>query len=163
MKLKKLIRKSVFETNSSTCHSLVINRNGVDSVYSRLYPNENGVVEIYCGYYFGRGNTIRINDPERKAAFLMVGCHRSGWNFNTDSDRIKELVIEAIKKNSMADEVVFDCLEDGFIEFTSDFDVEDNEDFIYNFIFDKNTFLFLQGDEYDEDEDLYNNLPKYKE
>jgi len=68
---------------------------------------------------------------------------------------------EAIKKNSLAEDVVFNGVEDAWIEYCGDFVVEDNEDFIYNFIFDKNTFLFLQGDEYDEDEKLYKNLPKY--
>lgn len=162
MTLKKLVRKSVFETNSSTCHSLVINRDGVDAVYSRLYPNENGVVEIFCGYSFGRGGTRRINDPERKAAFLAIAC-KVKWCFGEDrSEQILEMVKDAIKKNSMAEDVVFDCLEDSWLEFSGDFLIdESNEDFIYDFIFDKNTFLFLQGDEYDEDEKLYKNLPKY--
>lgn len=162
MTLNKLVRNSVFETNSSTCHSLVINRDGVDAVYSRLYPNENGLVEIYCTYPFGRGGTRRINDPERKAAFLAVACNVK-WCFGEDrSNKILEMAKEAIKKNSMAEEVVFNGVEDAWIEYCGEFVIEeDKEDFIYNFIFDKNTFLFLQGDEYDEDEKLYKNLPKY--
>ena len=61
-----LIRDSVFETNSSSAHSLSINKgNKILNVFDTLKPYENGIVNINCGGYdFTRQKPSRTNDTK---------------------------------------------------------------------------------------------------
>lgn len=48
----KLIRTGVFETNSSSNHSLSLNYGEKKRVYDTLPVNEDGSVIVDCGGYF---------------------------------------------------------------------------------------------------------------
>ena len=63
----QLIRHGVFETNSSSTHSLVIDRNGD---YVGMTPDENG--EILCYPQSFGWSVIKYADPEMKLAYLLI-------------------------------------------------------------------------------------------
>lgn len=63
----QLIRHGVFETNSSSTHSLVVDRNGD---YVGMTPDENGAILCYPQNF---GWTRReFSDPEIKLAYLLI-------------------------------------------------------------------------------------------
>ena len=156
--MKKLIRKGVFETNSSTCHSLSINYDKKE-VFDTLPVDEDGVVRINCGgYNFSRQHPRRTNNTEEKIAFFATLFTRYEDNPN-DSEDLSDLK-EQILENTQAVDVEFEYLGDSTIEFSSDFDIPIGRS-LYRAIFDKNSWLFIEGDEYslydDEDEhEFYN-------
>lgn len=65
--MKKLIRNSVFETNSSSCHSISI---GESDVYDSVTPDENGVIKLEP-MEFG-WEQERYNDPYTKMVYLWI-------------------------------------------------------------------------------------------
>lgn len=63
--MKKLIRKSVFETNSSSAHSLAFATDISGAVYDTVYPDKDGYVVIDCSdYYFARQEPRITNKTE---------------------------------------------------------------------------------------------------
>ena len=116
--MKTLIRKGVFETNSSSAHSLSINYGDKVELFDNLSPDKDGVLRIYCGgYNFSRQYPRRTNDTEEK-----IGSSS--------------------------------------IEFGSDFDIPTGT-CLKRAILDKNSWLFIQGDEYsldkgEDEEEFYN-------
>ena len=156
-----LIRNSVFETNSSSAHSLSINKgNKVLNVFDTLKPDENGVVKIDCGgYNFNRQKPRRTNDTIEKIAFFVTLFQY--WETTYGEDRINE-VIKLIEQNSLCEGVVLEGIGDSSIEFCSDFDVPEDLQ-LYRALFDKNSWLFLIGNEYwfetKEEEKEFFNVP----
>lgn len=158
--MKKLIRKSVFETNSSSAHSLAFATDINGAVYDTVYPDEDGCIVIPCDdYYFARQVPRITNKTEEKIAFFA-----SVWCENHYNDEEKmELLKSVIKANSKAHDVMFLGLNQTSIEFYDDFDLPEDFDELYRIIFDKNCYLRITGDEYDfrseEDEKLFKNPP----
>ena len=141
----RLVRKAVFETNSSSAHSLTIN-DGRRSlhVYQTLKPNKKGVVVVDCGgYNFCRQKPRRTNDALEKLAFFATLSNYIGW-FDDFKEEIVPLIIE---KNNVKS-VEFINVGESPIEFTSDFDIPSTPKQMYLAIFDKNSWLGLIGDEY---------------
>jgi len=66
---KKLIRNNVWETNSSSCHSISIQKCDTN-LYDRLYPNEDGLIEL-TGGEFGWGYD-KYTDALTKANYIAV-------------------------------------------------------------------------------------------
>lgn len=66
--MKKIVRHGVFETNSSSSHSISISSD-VDK-YKTLYPNEDGVY-VFTGGDFGWGYES-YNDAETKANYVAT-------------------------------------------------------------------------------------------
>lgn len=65
--MKKLIRNSVFETNSSSCHSISI---GKSDVYDSVTPNHNGIIELFP-MEFG-WEQEHYSDPYTKMSYLWI-------------------------------------------------------------------------------------------
>ena len=155
---KILIRSNVFETNSSSAHSLSINKgNKVLNVFDTLKPDKNGVVKIDCGgYNFKRQDPRRTNDTKEKIAFFVTL-----FDSCSNHKRIEEL-IELIKQNSLCEEVELNNVGDSQIDFAGDFGVPSGLQ-MYRALFDKNSWLFLRGDEFefdtDEEEEDFFNVP----
>lgn len=146
---KKLIRNGVFETNSSSAHSLSINYGDKKKVYDTLEMYKDGVVIIDCGNYdFCRQKPRRTNDTREKLAFFIILATR--WGFELEDLQVfEDLVIQ----NTGASKVYFCNLGKSYIEFSGDFGIPTGED-LYKAIFDKNSWLFLEGDEYCLDDDV---------
>ena len=152
--MKKLVRKGVFETNSSSCHSLSINYDKKE-VFDTLDVDEDGVVRINCGWYnFCRQHPRRTNDTVEKVAFFatLLTRYQDNPNESEDLEDLKEQILE----NTQASDVEFLDLGRSIIEFSSDFDIPTGRS-LYRAIFDKNSWLFIEGDEYSlyDDEDEY--------
>lgn len=153
-----LIRNSVFETNSSSAHSLSINKGSkVLNVFDTLKPDKNGIVEVNCGGYdFTRQKPRRTNDTKEKIAFFVTL-----FNISSNHKRIEEL-IELIKQNSLCEEVKLNNVGDSPLDFGGDFGIPSGLQ-LYRALFDKNSWLFLIGDEYwfetEEEEKEFFNVP----
>jgi hypothetical protein len=66
--MKTIIRRSVFETNSSSSHSVSIPQ--TYELLDTIEPDENGNIALYGGEY-GWGH-IEYNDAETKANYMAV-------------------------------------------------------------------------------------------
>lgn len=102
---KKLIRSGVFETNSSSSHSVSIADENKDFVLDMIYPNDEGIIVLFGGE-FG-WDWFKHNDALTKANYAAV-AHKHN----------PDLVIEVIKEQTGADHVV--------LAFTSDYDGPDH-------------------------------------
>ncbi len=137
----KQVRHSVFETNSSSTHSISIVK-GVE-VYDTLplFDGPNGnYVSIDQGE-FGWGYE-ELTDAGSKAAYL--------WTFakgGTDSQR--KMLKEAILEHTGADEVQFDEDSEGYIDHQSSDVAEpvfESKQRIIDFIFNPKSVLILDTD-----------------
>lgn len=141
--MKTIIRKNVFETNSSSTHSVSIS-NGTD-VYETIIPDSNGIITIYPRE-FGWGYE-EYTDPETKLAYLLQYYTLKGSDF---IETVKEVVIE----HTGASDVVLgqqddEWWPDGYIDHQStdclDGEIETTED-IRNFVFNPSSVLVIDND-----------------
>lgn len=140
--MKKLIRELVFETNSSSCHSISLsNKTGQSFLLDTLYPDENGIITINGGQ-FG-WEVAQYNDAYTKASYAATSTLY--W---LDS----EVLIGVIKKQTAAKEVILNISEDYGSEFYSYIDHEStstcpkNAEDLRDFIFNKNSWLYTDND-----------------
>lgn len=157
---KILIRPNVFETNSSSCHSLSIADDTKEFVMDTIYPNQDGIVTIYGGE-FG-WEWFKHNDAQTKADYAAQMFYYD----ETTLETIKEVIME----QTGAEDVIFK-LEDGYIDHDSHGIVPSDKDSLRNFIFNKNSWLFGGNDNSTPDPTFYHVpeikdgkmiLPKYK-
>jgi hypothetical protein len=149
----KQIRHSVFETNSSSTHSISISEE-VNTLDSLLIDN-SGVATI-SGQEFGWEEET-YSDAESKAAYAMIYAHE--WA-GDDKERYITILTDVIKQQTGAKEVVFNfsggwSSEDGkpwgYIDHQS---VEDRDlDYLFeepgklrNFIFNPASILHTDND-----------------
>ena len=100
--MKRQIRSSVFETNSSSMHSLVIKKNGStysdDELRQDLYLDRKNVWEIWNGDYitFGRAPFRCLATFESKVRYAIASL--CAWRNNREEvfQDIEELVMEII-------------------------------------------------------------------
>lgn len=138
--MKKIIRMSAFETNSSSANSFSIGKNiGRIFVLDTLYPNTEGVLHISNkGENFGDEYAFKnINDAEIKAAYLL-------WSAEVFAPKQTGLILETIKEVTGAEQIVTDLgkhycvlMDDGFEGIVS------TKESIKEFIFNKNSWLFF--------------------
>ena len=154
----RLIRKSVFETNSSSSHSLAIVG---DIVYDTLEVGKDGSITIEVGGYdFGRQIPRVTNNTIEKIAFLVTLYNRfKGINYLKEM----QLLTDVIKENSNCKEVYFKGIGESEIDFGGYFKLPVKKNEVYNFVFNKNCYLRLMGDCFDfptdEEEYAYDNPP----
>lgn len=65
------IRQGVFETNSSSVHSLTFNRKGLKKCL--LKPNAEGKIRVSLGH-FGKDSNI-YDTQSKKLSYLMTSCY----------------------------------------------------------------------------------------
>ena len=138
--MKKLIRKSCFETNSSSCHSIALASDDKQFILDTLYPDQNGVIRL-TGGEFG-WEWFKHNDVETKA------------NYAAQSLGNDETLIEVIKEQTGATDVIIDT-EDGYIDHDSYGIVPKDKHGLRNFIFNKNSWLFGGNDNNTPDPTFY--------
>lgn len=95
--MKLQIRNQVFETNSSSVHSLVISKDGLET--SKLSQDKDGKILVDFGKF---GNDYHLYESqEEKLSYLITLCYYTcgGWDVedvyeNSDFQRIEEIVCE---------------------------------------------------------------------
>lgn len=139
--LKKRI--GVFETNSSSAHSITI-ADGISVIDTTLIPNANGTIFLEGGQ-FGR-EWVAYNDARTKANYCAVDL------FKTDAIN---LLIEVIKERTKAKEVILQFSTDwnndnySFIDHQSQGTAPVTKDELDRFIFSPESWLYTGSDETD--------------
>ena len=140
------IRKGLFETNSSSSHSIVISED-TDGILDTITPDENGAITLIGGE-FG-WEWLRYNDALTKANYCAVDC-------NNDQDRLNRLA-EVIKEHTGAREVIFE-LGKSYIDHESVGTTRDaciDKETLKNFIFNSKSWLFTGNDNTDEEPNFF--------
>jgi hypothetical protein len=149
---KVLVRKGVFETNSSSSHSVSIADDTKQFVMDTIYPDQFGVVEIH-GDEFG-WEWFKHNDAATKASY-------AAQQFSYD-DSALETLAEVIKEQTGADEVKFIGLDNGYVDHDSTGIVPKDRGSLRNFIFNKNSWLFGGNDNSTPDPTFYD-VPEFRD
>jgi hypothetical protein len=150
--MKKLIRNSVFETNSSSSHSVSIADETKEFVLDTIYPDQDGVIEIHGGEY--GWEWFKHNDAETKASYIA-----QQFQHNEDVlDRIREVIME----QTGAEEVKFIGLENGYVDHDSVGILDSDKESIKQFIFNKNSWLFGGNDNSTADPTFYH-VPEFRD
>lgn len=156
--MKKNIRHGVFETNSSSTHSISIGNSG--QLLDTLPINDEGNVIIQPGEFGWEQETY--NDAYTKAQYLAVYCR--DWSGDKKDEFFTNLK-DVILKQTKANDVIFDlfkdekeeryfypgCYDTGYIDHQSvesqDYHhVLEDKNNIRNFIFDKSSWLETDND-----------------
>jgi len=143
--MKQLIRKGVFETNSSSSHSIAIATEDKEFVLDTIYPDQNGII-IVEGDEYG-WEWFKHNDAGSKASYSA----QSFANDDYQLDVLKEVIME----QTGATDVVFVGLNDGYIDHDSYGIVPKSKEELRNFIFNKNSWLFGGNDNSEADPTFY--------
>lgn len=149
--MKKLIRNGVFETNSSSAHSISISDGDKQFVLDTIYPDQFGVIRVYGGQ-FG-WDFVKFNDAETKLNYAFQD--------NVDEDLLRKVVMDF----TGATEVIFDDKNDGYIDHEScglAGSVCTDYESIKNFIFNKNSWLFTGNDNSEASPDFYD-VPEFRD
>lgn len=138
----KKIRRNVFETNSSSTHSISIADN-LEGIYDTIIPDEDGNV-ILQGGKFG-WEVARYNDALTKANYCAID--------NLYDDENIELLVKVIKEQTNCNEVILSFSLDGwnysYIDHQSrgtSLDAFESENTLREFIFNPNSVLYTDND-----------------
>lgn len=144
------IRKSVFETNSSSSHSVNISTSG--DIDTSLIPNDNGVLVIDSKNQFGWEQEYH-NDASTKAMYAHLQSQYSG------NPQHVEMLNKVIRDQTGADEIIF--LGDIHADWSSNinayidhqsayceagFEPFESEESLRNFIFNKQSYVETDND-----------------
>ena len=150
--MKKLIRKGVFETNSSSSHSIAIATEDKEFVLDTIYPDQNGVITVR-GDEFG-WEWFKHNDAETKASYVAQS--------HSNDDNVLETLEYVIKEQTGAEKVIFVGLNDGYVDHDSYGVAPKTAHEMKNFIFNKNSWLFGGNDNSEADPTFYH-VPEIRE
>jgi len=154
---KKLIRSDVFETNSSSSHSVSIGNETKEFVLDTIYPDQNGNITL-TGGEFG-WDWFKHNDAITKANYAAVAS-----NYNSG---LKDILIEVLTEQTGADNIIFAFSDESDDENWSYIDHDSvnvcpiNKYELKNFIFNKNSWLFGGNDNSEADPTFYL-IPEFK-
>ena len=155
----KKIRKGVFETNSSSTHSLTIE--STSFLMDTIIPDGEGVVTIKPGDYGWQWE--RFNDAYTKASYALTGVQ-----YVSNKEEALTNLKEVIQKHTLCEKINLIDGNENTHAIPQDSDDYDNEDYgyidhqsigegkvepllfdkekLHNFIFNKNSWLFLGND-----------------
>jgi hypothetical protein len=136
----QLIRKSTFETNSSSCHTLTIS--DVDEVYDTIEPDDEGTI-TFNGGEFGWGVDV-YTDALTKANYIAVTL--TLYSTSADTDVFEQV----IKEQTGCKDIVYDIDDDNsYIDHQSigciPFSLTSYND-LRNFIFNPKSVLDIDND-----------------
>lgn len=81
--MKRVIRKDVWESNSSSVHSLQISSDGMEP--SKLPVDKDGYITVRYGE-FGKDGTV-YSSQEDKLSYLVTQCYYlGGWEYDVNRD-----------------------------------------------------------------------------
>ena len=136
----KKIRKNIFETNSSSTHSISVCGNEIDSdMYDFIIPNENGEIIFSNSICFSWGFE-KFNDAHTKALY----CIADHIGEQEKIDMVKKVISEQTGCNNIIVSIN-DYMIDHQSYGTSN-EVFESEEKLKNFIFNKNSWLFIGND-----------------
>jgi hypothetical protein len=146
----KNIRNKVFETNSSSTHSVSIVSN-VSGIYDSIIP-DNGIITLTGGLFGWEWE--KYNDATTKANYAAVFCQ--------DHPQEVEMLNEVLKEQTGAKDIYWD-LRDSNIDHQSSWS-EDGEaktifqskEILKNWIFNPSCWLYTGNDNSDADCEFYN-------
>ena len=133
----KQIRRNVFETNSSSTHSISI----VDTkgMYDTILPDEDGNIVLEGGEF---GWEIKeYSDPLTKANYCAID--------NEDNQDRLDMLIEVIKEHTNCKEVIIKSLEDSYIDHQSAGNSDEafwNKESLRIFLFSPSSTLYTDND-----------------
>ena len=138
------IRESVFETNSSSTHSLSIS--SVGGLYQTL-RHSDGIISVPLGFYEFGWEQETYYDAESKLAYLLI--YVRDWS-NGKQKEFFEILKEVVEKQTGCT-LIDNENEDGYIDHQS---VEDCDlhymfhepELIRQFIFNPNSYLETDND-----------------
>lgn len=141
--MKTVKRQGVFETNSSSCHSISIF--GGNYIKDILPVDDNGVCEIYDGEFGWEEDSF--SSAAVKASYCLTYASRFTENEEPNNEYL-EMLKEVIKENTGCTEVVFN-IGDGYIDHQSDDvcgEAFENKQALTDFIFNKKSYLLTDND-----------------
>jgi len=142
---KKLIRHNVFETNSSSSHSVSIADSTKEFILETIYPDSEGTIYV-DGDGYGWGY-FKHNDAVTKLSY-------AAQQFNGDNFRL-EMLTDLVKEQTGAENIVY-RLEHGYVDHQSSDILRDmTAEELSNFIFNKNSWLFGGNDNLQPDPEFY--------
>jgi len=135
------IRQNVFETNSSSTHSISINSN-TDGIYDTIVPDDDGILWLTGGIF--AWEWAQIKHTLTKANYAAV--------YARDNEKLTNMLTELLKEHTGAKEVVYD-LGDSYIDHQSDKNEGGacgeafvNIQLLKDFIFNPKSWLFTGND-----------------
>ena len=153
---KQLIRNSVFETNSSSSHSLSVSYVSTEIYLENIsnLMNEDGVIWLDCDGYdmevdFKCSSKIEIKTAEKKLAFLasLWNSYALDINEKYTLDDLKDF----IKENTQCNEVIIYNMGNFTLELNDEeicwFITDDKQD-LYNLIFSTDRTIEITYKEY---------------
>lgn len=157
--MKRLIRQSVFETNSSSAHSISLGKDtGKQFLLDTLYPDQNETITL-TGGKFG-WEWFKENDAFEKANYAAVA--------SMNNESFRETLIQVIKDQTGCEEIVFDFSGEydasnwSYIDHESTAVCPSDYEGLKDFIFNKNSWLFGGNDNSTADPTFYH-VPEYKD
>jgi hypothetical protein len=148
--MKTLIRKGVFETNSSSSHSISLASEDKDFIFDTIYPDQNGTIRLTGGWF--QWDWFKHNDAITKANYAAT-------DFQNNSDLI-DLLNEVIMEQTGATEILH-MIGDSSIDHDSVGTTPRTKEELRNFIFNKNSWLFGGNDNESPDPTFYD-VPEFK-
>lgn len=151
------IRQGVFETNSSSCHSLVIKKNDCvnkENSINRL-RTMSGILRFhYDDLKFGRSPFKFLNSAYDRLAYLFASYYGDDEKIQEIINAVKELVpeiyeIEFPEKNYYDDEKFYGDIDHESIGLVSNY-LESNNISFKDFISNDKYIVIVDGDEYCE-------------
>lgn len=147
--MKRQVRRNVFETNSSSMHSLSIAKEGVTE-YLHVDEYTNKVITEFGNFGWGYDE---YNDPETKLSYLvtMVGesrnCHSIEEVYETnDFKKINDVVSERCECNGIEIKNNYGYIDHQSID-TIDNLMKEYDCTIEEFIFDNGITLVIDNDD----------------
>lgn len=114
----KNIRHKVFETNSSSTHSISITKNS-DGIYDTIVPDNNGVIVLNGGEFGWAWE--KYNDSLTKLNYASIYALFEA-SIGNSKENLKDLLLEVVKEHTGAKEIIFN------------FSVNDTENTNYSYI-----------------------------
>lgn len=148
--MKKIIRTGVFETNSSSSHSVSIADSTKPFILETIVPDEDGVITLTGGEY--GWDYFKSNDPQEKADY-------AAQQFMYDQDAL-DLLIDVILEVTGAKRVVIADLNHGYVDHDSVGIIKADKDELRQLIFNKNSWIFGGNDNSEPDPTFYD-VPEY--
>lgn len=160
--MRRQIRRNVFETNSSSMHSLVISKDDrlltEDELTDGMYIDEDGIWDIWNDddLYFGRSPFQCLSTFESKVRYAIASlcCWRSDKEKKVTSEKIKTIVLEAIPEckdvklptdnYSEKEKVIYGSVDEDIL---SGFLGKNNIE-LKDFLLNKKYVVIVDGDEY---------------
>lgn len=154
----KNIRQKVFETNSSSTHSISISKNS-NGILESLYPDAEGKLLLEGGQFGWEWQ--RYNDALTKANYCAI------FSKNGTPEMV-DMLVSVIKEHTGAKEITFGFSSEydggnwSYIDHQSDYheggaamDAFSSPDKLKNFIFNSDSWLFTGNDNEDDPPNFY--------